>query len=133
MLMLTHYPVSPSQCSRRNLPCQYPKESRRGMHKRFPRPPKTKDPDAVPAEGTEPSKPGDVQMAAVDGSRVSSPVSSPSPTEEKQAARRRTGKERERSDAGGVRDPRKATQRRAGASSSISSLMEASAAGASPH
>ncbi|KAH9919563.1 uncharacterized protein B0H18DRAFT_866114, partial [Fomitopsis serialis] len=26
-----------NQCARRDLLCEYPKESRRGMHKRFPR------------------------------------------------------------------------------------------------
>lgn len=101
------------------------------MHKRFPRPPKTKDPEAGPTEGTEPSITVDIEMAVVDGSHVPSPASSP-PVAEKQAARRRTGKERERSDASGVRDPRKTTQRRAGVSSSTS-LMEASAADASPY
>ncbi|KAI0733335.1 hypothetical protein C8Q72DRAFT_747527, partial [Fomitopsis betulina] len=34
-------PTSPeqrcNQCARRDLLCEYPKESRRGMHKRFPR------------------------------------------------------------------------------------------------
>ena len=101
------------------------------MHKRFPRPPKTKDPEVGLTEGTESRAGVNTDVAAVDRSRVSSPVSSPHAAET-QVTNRRTGKERERSDASGVRDPRKTTQRRAGASSSTC-LMEASAAGASPH
>lgn len=101
------------------------------MHKRFPRPPKSKDSDAGFLEGTEPSTTVGVEMAATDEPRVHSPSSSSSAVE-KQAVRRRTGKERERSDTSAVRDPWKAAQRKAGASSSTF-LMEASAAGVPPH
>lgn len=100
------------------------------MHKRFPRPPKSKESETGLTEGTEPSTMVCVEMAALDQSRMPSPTSSP-PAVEKQATRRRTGKERERSDASGVRDPRRAAQRKAGASSAF--LLEASATGASPY
>ncbi|KAH9835012.1 uncharacterized protein C8Q71DRAFT_136792 [Rhodofomes roseus] len=115
-----------NQCARRDLVCEYPKESRRGMHKRFPRANKAKE-QTEGAEGdaasSESGMDADVQMGEVDAPLLPSPPAR-LPTAD---VRRRSGKDRQRSNTVGVaRDQRKAAQRKAG-----TSLMEASAAGTS--